>query len=382
MAITYAEFDTTPAGLIAALKTQILANAHWTDLGVTVATTTNSVATTAAGNTATLTSATGFTVGQWITVNPGASEVYRQITAVAGSVITISGTWGSIFAIGTTFKTRGTVLKSTTDNGTDLILDLEGDLGSQYLNVIAYRQYTGTAPGGWTDAKPSWIFWKAASGALNAPIHVTLSVGKNHLFVAIEGPRANETGATSPIYGSLKNYFALSELTKYHAGDTVTNPAISIGAPTAAVTSTVNNGGHQVAISRDAANTVSWGVGRLASLDWPTVGATDVVSMNRQCSIDGNVYLLPYVMFSETEGIRGRLTNFFFANTNAPTPATDYPDPIGTRITYNGIVYKLVALNKGDGSVAAWGPFGAVANGSAGLQMRSIILAVPYAVAV
>jgi hypothetical protein len=379
VAITYTEFDTTPAGLIAALRTNILANTHWSDLGVVDADTTNSIATTSAGNTATLNSATGFTVGQWITVNVGATEVYKQITAVAGNVITISTTWGAIFAIGTSFRARSTVLKSTTDNGTDLILDLEGDLQSNYINVIAYRQWTGTAPGGWTDAKPSWLYWRAAGGgALTMPIHVTLSVGKNHLFFAIEGPRSNETGATSATYGSIKNYFAISELTKYHAGDTGT-PAISIGVPSSTATTSVNAGGHQVGISRDAANTVSWGMGRLASLDWPTVGATDVVSMNRTCTIDGKVYLLPYVLFSETEGIRGRLSNLFFANTTAPSPLTDLPDPVGTRVTYNGIVYKLIALNKGDGAIAAWGPFGAVTNSTS--VTRSIILAVPYAVA-
>jgi hypothetical protein len=378
VAITYTEFDTTPAGLIAALKTQILANAHWTDQAVVAATTTNSIATTAAGNTATLTSATGFTVGQWITVNPGATEVYKQITAVAGNVITIAGTWGAISAIGTTFKTRGTVLKSTTDNGSDLILDLEGDLATNYLNIITYRGYTGTAPGGWTDARPNWLYWKFSAGTLTMAIHVTLSVGKNHLFIAIEGPRANEASATSTVYGSVKNYFALSELTKYHAGDT-TPVAIAIGAPVLSPTPQVASGFHQVGISRDAANTASWGIGRLASLDWPTIYTTDVVSMNRACTIDGNVYLLPYVMFSETEGIRGRLTNFFFCNTTAPSPLTDYADPVGTRVTYNGIVYKLTAVNKGDGTNVAWGPFGAVANSTN--VTRSIIIAVPYAVA-
>lgn len=381
MAITYSEFDTTPAGLVAALKAAILVNAHWTDLAVADVDTTNTIATTSAGTTATLTSAASFTVGQWITVNPGATEVYKQITAVNGNVITISGTWGAIYAIGTTFRSRSTVLKSTSDNGTELILDLEGDLQTNYMSVQTYRQWTGTAPGGFTDAKQSWVYWKGSAGTLTMPIHVVLSVGKNHLFFSIEGPRANEASTTSNIYGSIKNYFALSELTKYHAGDTVTNPAISIGVPTAIITATVNSGAHQVGISRDAADTLSWGVGRLATLDWPTIGTTDVVSMNRQCTIDGNTYLLPYVMFSENEGIRGRLTNFFFANTNAPTPATDYPDNIGHRVSYGGIVYKLLAINKGDGTVGAWGPFGSVNNSSGTIAMKTIILAVPYAVA-
>jgi len=376
--ITYTEFETTPAGVVAALKTQILANPHWTDLGVVDSDTTNTVATVSAGATATLSSVAGFTVGQWITVNPGATEISRQIISIAGNVITVNSNWLAIFPIGTTFKARSTVLKSTSDNGTELILDLEGDLTTNYMSVIAYRQWSGTATGGWTDAKPNWIFWKSATGTTSMPIHVTLSVGKNHLFIAIEGPRSHEVSTTSTTYGSVKNYFALSELTKYHAGDTGT-PAISIGVPTQIATTSVAASGHTVSISRDSADTNSWGLGRLASLDFPTLYTTDVVNMNRACSIDGNVYLLPYVMFSESEGIRGRLTNFFYCNTTAPSPLTDLPDPVGTRVTYNGIIYKQIPVNKGDGTANAWGPFGAISQSTS--VTRSIIVAVPYAVA-
>lgn len=379
MAITYDEFETTPAGLIAALKTRILSNGHWTDQGVVPTTTTNTVATVSASAVATLSSLDGILVGQWITVNPGAgNEIQRQITAINGNVITVLGNWGAVYPIGTTFKARSTVLKSTTDNGSELILDLEGDIQTNYMSVMAYRQYTGTATGGWTDAKQSWLYWKAAAGTTAMPLHVTLSVGKNHLFFAIEGPRAHEVSPTSTTYGSVKNYFALSELTKYHAADT-TPVAISIGVPTGIVTTTVAAGGHQVGISRDSTDVTSWSIGRLASLDFPTVYTTDVVNMNRACSIDGNTYLLPYVLFSETEGIRGRLTNFFYCNTTAPSPVTDLPDPVGTRVTYNGIVYKLTAVNKGDGSASAWGPFGAITQST--LVTRSIIVAIPYAVA-
>lgn len=383
MAITYSEFDTTPAGLIAALKAAILVNTDWADYGVVAVSTTNSIATVAAQSTATLTSAASFTVGQWIVVAPGGAggpEITRQITAVAGNVITISGTWGSIYAIGTTFRTRNTVLHSTTTQGAKMIVDLEGanDLAS-YLGVSVYRDWTtGTAPGGHVDTKNYYTYYRFSAGVSTMPIHVTLSVGKDHLFFAIEGPRAGEANATSSTYGTIKNYFAVSALTPYHTEDTV--PAVvAIGINTASSTPSVNSGGHQIGISRDAANTASWQPGRLATLDWPTIYTTDVVTMERDCTIDGSTYLLPYVMFSEEEGIRGRLSHFFYCGTTAPSPLTDYPEPIGSKVNYDGITYKLTAINKGDGSNASWGPFGSTSNGSSS-PLRSIVLAVPFAV--
>lgn len=384
MAITYSEFDTTPAGLLAALKAAILTNADWSDYGVVNTTTTSTGATTAAGSTVTLTSVTGYAVGGWITAAPGGvggPEISRQITSIVGNVITISGTWGSIYASGATFKTRGTVLHSTTTEGAKLIVDLEaGNDNASYIGFNVYRDWTsGTVPGGHVDYKPYFLYYRFTAGTSTMPIHVTLSVGKDHLFVAIEGPRAGETSATSTTYGTIKNYFAVSALTPYHAEDEV--PAvIAIGITNQSSTPSVNTNAHQVGVSRDAADLTSWQPGRLATLDWPTIYTTDVVTMERDCTIDGSTYLLPYVMFSEEEGIRGRLSNFFYCGTTAPSPLTDFPEPVGSKVNYDGITYKLIATNKGDGSNAAWGPFGSISNSSS-LPLRSIVLAVPFAVA-
>lgn len=381
MAITYSEFDTTPAGLIAALKAAILTNADWTDYGVVNVTTTSTNATTSSGTTVNLTSVAGFAVGQWITVQPGASEITRQITNITGNTITVSTTWGAIYATGTTYKTRGTVLKSTTTGGAKLIVDLEGGTnGLSYTGVSVYRDWTtGTTPGGHTDYKSYYVYYRASSGVSTMPLHVTLSVGKDHLFFSIEGPRAGEASPTSTTYGSIKNYFAISELTPYHAADTV--PAVvAVGINELSVTPAVTTGGHQVAISRNKADTFSWQPGRLGTLFWPTVYTTDVIKLNRDCTIDGSTYLLPYVLFSEDEGIRGRLKHFFYAGTTDPSPAADMPSPVGSKVSYDGIVYKLVAPSKGDGSNVAWGPFGSASNSST-TPLRSLVLAVPYSVA-
>jgi hypothetical protein len=46
-------------------------------------------------------------------------------------------------------------------------------------------------------------------------------------------------------------------------------------------------------------------------------------------------------------------------------------------VEFDGAEYKLLAVNKGDGSNVAWGPFGSIDNDSS--PTRSLVLAVPYA---
>lgn len=384
MAITYVEFDTTPAGFVAALKAQILTNAHWSDQGVVAATTTSTGATTAAGSTVTLTSATGFTIGSYLTAGVGtANEAAFLITNVVGNVVTISGTWNVIFPSGNTFKTRNNVLRSLSDRGADLIIDLDAGASVGLVNAVqfsVYRAYAGTAPGGYTDAKLYYLYWKVQTGAATMPLHVVLSAGKNHLYFSVEGPRANEANASSTAYGTVRNYFALSDMIAYNASDTV--PAVvAMGQSQAQGTPNTQYFSHSAYISRDSVNAASWTIGRLASLDWPTVQTSDVVTLNRTCTIDGNTYLFPYVLASETEGMRGRLSSFFYCGSTGPTPLSDMPENVGSKVTYGGIVYKLLAVNKGDGSNLAWGPFGAAAN-NGGSPNRSVVVAVPFAVAV
>jgi hypothetical protein len=384
MAITYSEFDTTPAGLIAALKAAILASTDWTaDAAVTPVTTTTSSATTSSGTTVNVNSTTGLSVGQSITIGTVGSgtETHRVITGISGSTLTVTPTWGLVYSIGAAIRTRNNIVRSTTTSGAKIVVDLEGASSDNYLSYLGlgvYREWAGTAPSGFTDATQAYCYYRASAGTSAMPLHVTLSAGKDHLFVGIEGPRANETNPTSTTYGSVKNYIAISELTPYHAGDTSAVVVVGYASPT--FTPSVATGGHQSTASRNYANTTSWNAGRLATLDWPTIYTTDVVTMPRECDIDGNTYLLPYVYFSEADGIRGRLKHFFYCGTTAPSSLLDYPDPVGTKVSYGGTVYKLIAPNKGDGSNVAWGPFGSVSNGSS-TPMRSLVIAVPFSAA-
>jgi hypothetical protein len=376
MAITYTEFDTTPAGLIAALKAAILTNADWSAIAVTPVSTTTSGATTSTGTTVTVTSATGFTVGQWITIGTS-PETYRQITAIAGSTITVSAQWGAVYSSGSVFKTRNNIVTAVTDRGAEIFLDLEaGGDNASFLGVALHRDWTGTVPGGHVDTKNFYTYYRFSAGTSTMPLHVILSLSKNHLFFSIEGPRAWETSPTSTTYGSIRNYFAVCDLVPYHAADT-TPCVVAIGMTTNSPVPTVTNSAHQVSISRNTLDTLSWQPGRLATLDWPTIYTTDVVTPNRDCTIDGKTYLLPYVMFSEVQGLRGRLSDFFYCGTTAPSPVTDLAEPVGTRVEFDGAEYKLLAVNKGDGSNVAWGPFGSIDNDSS--PTRSLVLAVPYA---
>jgi hypothetical protein len=383
MAITYSEFDTTPAGLVAALKAAILASSDWSaDAAITPATTTTTGATSASGTTVTVTSTTGLSVGQSITIGTigSGTETHRVITGITGSTLTVTPTWGVIYASGSALRTRNNIVRTTTTSGAKIVLDLEGASSDNYLSYLGvgiYREYAGTAPSGFTDPTQAYCYYRATAGTSTMPLHVVLSAGKDHLFFSIEGPRASEASPTSTTYGSVKNYVAISELTPYHAADTT--PAVVVaGYAFPLLLPSVSSGAHQSAASRNWNNTASWGAGRLATLDWPTIFTTDVVTMPRDCDIDGNTYLLPYVYFSEADGIRGRLKNIFYAGTTAPSAVTDLPEPVGSKVSYNGITYKLIAPNKGDGSNVAWGPFGSVSNGSS-TPMRSIVIAVPFA---
>lgn len=383
MTTTYEEFDTTPGGFITALKAKILLNPHWTDQGIVPVATTTTAATASAGTTITVASATGFVAGQYIIVNQGAAgERTHLLTGVSGSTLTISGTWGAVWASGATIRTRSNIVRSTSDRGAALILDLEQGSWdatvANYQGMAVYRQFTGTAPGaGGADAKFWTTYWKTAAGTTTMPIHVVLSVGKNHLFFSVEGPRPTEASTTSTTYGSIRNYFSLSDVIPYHASDTVPAVVLAASGYVGQATSTNN---HVAQISRDSTNTYTWSNGRLASLDWPTMYTTDVVTMPRNCTIDGNTYLFPYVLFSEQEGLRGRLSSFFYCGTNGPSTLLDTPEPVGSKVTYGGVVYKLITISKGDGSQYVWGPFGAVLNN--GAVTRSIVVAVPFADAV
>ena len=116
---------------------------------------------------------------------------------------------------------------------------------------------------------------------------------------------------------------------------------------------------------------------KLLTLDFPSLASTETVQVTRQSTGDGKYYLSPYVAFGDESGLRGRLASFFSAGyTVSDTPDIATP-PVGQKIQYGGKWYKLLAVNKSDGSTMTWGQFGAAANSATSTYYRSPIVAVP-----
>lgn len=383
MALAYSKFDTTPANLIADLKAAIVASTDWADISVVTPTTTQTTTLAAAATTVVVASSTGMVPGMVVVLEPGVAgkEEWRTVLTVplATSITVAALTYAH--ASGSVVRNGSNILKATTTRGAQMVVDLT-DIHPQlnYLALGFWRTHTGALGGGVDKMPTRYVVWRSTTtGTTSAmSLHVVVSASKEHLFVSIEGPRAWEASATSTIYGSVKHYFFMADLVPYHAADLT--PAVVVGAVMAATPGAgVSIQSHLCFVSRNASDTISWTPGKVASPMFVTIQSGASVSLTRQCSIDGNLYLLPYVFFDEVEGIRGRLAKIYYAGGNAPMAATDVSTPIGETLTYDGNTYKFIAVNSGDGgSSEMWGALGSAANDSSG-PARSVVVALPVA---
>lgn len=377
----FAEFDTTAQNLVKDLKARILNCTDWADISIATPSTTLTANAAAAATTVTVASTTGITVGMVVVFEPGtANEEYRTVLTVpTGTTFTVAALTLA-HASGSTVRNGSTILKATTTRGAQMVIDLADTHPTlAVLGVGFYRSHTGVAGGG-VDRLSRYVpFRTNVTGAtFTMPLHVTLSVSKEHLYFSIEGPRATEPGTSSTVYGGVKTYCFLADLVPYHAADT-SPTVVAYAAVTATPSASTGAQNHLAYISRNFANSASWDTCRLASLSFVGVQSLDTVKLTRQCSIDGNFYVFPFVVLSETEGIRGRLGGFFFGGTNAPTPTFDEPTPVGDTITYGGQTYRLTATDKNDGtSQFVWGALGSVSNNTTSSN-RSVVLALPVA---
>lgn len=268
--------------------------------------------------------------------------------------------------------------KITTTDGADMVFDLnDSAVTSTMLTIGAFKNYDGTT---FTDKLVRYLNWRPSGGATTNPIHCVVSVSKEHVFIGIEGPRAPETGAVSTLYGSYRSYFAMSAVTKYHAGDVAT--AVCVGQNhTGGTTSTVVNGSHKSHITRNYGNTQSWEPGLLQTLAFPMAGATQAgLNVVRTAIGDGNFYLSPYVFFGDAGGIRGRLKAFHHAGFTVPDVFEAGSSPVGSTVTYDGQLYKLIGVNKSETNtiqVIQWSGFGGSVNNNGTLSWASPVVAIP-----
>jgi hypothetical protein len=379
--IHYAEFDTTTQAVLADLRTEILKCADWSRIGAAEDIIGNITVATSAYNTSALTvaSTTGMpvAVGSVVSVNDGPLRETRVVTGVTATQIQFGTPLAFAHAIGAPIRIGNQIFKATTTRGAQMVVDLAaGGLDFPQalgLSLAVYQSHDGTVGQG---RQNKYVQWRYSNYNQVTPLHVILSLSKEHLFIAIEGPRPGETGAVHASYGSFRNYFFLSDLVPYDEED-VTPVVVSGGATMTSVMSSTANLSHQAHVSRNLENTGSWTPARLASLQVVSAGEPSVLNVQRQREIDDRYILTPYVVFADDDGMRGRLSSIFFAGVNQSSEFAVSPPPIGSRVQYQGLWYKLIAANKGDGARAAWGPLGMAANDTTTSFQRSVVVGVP-----
>lgn len=277
---------------------------------------------------------------------------------------------------------KPSLYKATTDRGADMIVDLEDAASTLYvLKCAVWGSHDGTT-GANKNAK--YINWRpiAAGNSTmtsSSPLYVTLSCGKNHFFLMVEGPKAGDPGVYTTAYGSWRNYLFLSDLVPYHTSDT--QPVVVVGGASwdrSNSAASVSNNDHQIQVSKGKNATINWSQGKIVTLDFPTMFTSDTIAVTRQCAWDNNYYISPYVIFDDLDGMRGRLAMFHFAGYNQTSDASEVAStPVGSKVLFNGQWYKLIAVNKTDANSAQWGPFGSVSNATGATAFRSIVVAIP-----
>jgi hypothetical protein len=384
MTIVFDEFDTTIGGFSDAVAAKILTHPDWADITPTLSTTLTAASTSGA-TVYTVASTAGFVVGQHVVVTFNSVAYALTITAISSATsLTVNTSTGVAMTIGTPLALRAKLLKATTTRGAQMVVDLNPAprAALHRHDVDVWRTHTGASNGG-TDSVRRYLYSRinATSLLTTTPIHVIVSVSKEHLFIGVEGPTAAEPLASSTTAGSLRTYLAISDLVPYHSADVT--PAVVVSGNLTAYTGTVQAStglilAQQVDISRSADDTQSWDAGRMASLQFPNSrGPSEASNMPLTCTIDGKTYLLPYVTFSAREGIRGRLARFFFAGANRTGSQSEDPVPVGAQVTFDGIVYKLMVPSKGDTAVSVYSGFGAGGSGTDGYA--GVVVAVPIA---
>lgn len=374
MALHYVEYDTNSQAFFADLRAQLLQSNDWARLTADdVLLTTNGASTSTVLPFAA--TGSGLAVGSIIMIDDGPLREYRTITAMTATTITVAA-MSFAHAAGTAIRSGSELYKCTTTRGAQMVVDFSDahvSVTSNLLTIGVYQSHDGVTPGPKTNR---YLYWRSNGGAATHPLHVVLSVGKEHLYISVEGPRAGETGALSGAYGSVRQYFFLCDLVPYDAGDT--DPVVVAGGSiTPDINASFTNLNDTVQTSMNLSGTGSWQKCGVATLDFPKAGFGDATNYQHVRAIDGKYILAPYVIFANDSGMRGRLSSFFFAGFNVPDIADLPVPPIGTKIEYQGQWYKLLAVSKSEAARHCWGPFGAATQNSAALHVRSPVVAIP-----
>jgi len=276
------------------------------------------------------------------------------------------------------------IVKATTPLGAVIAMDLNTVAPSTTtFQPTVYRNWTGGAGTGVDPLSGRLIMYKRnATGSTSNILHVRVAAGSTLLYIDIEGPRQYEANADSGNYGSIRQCVCLSEMTPYFSGAIDPVPAVVLGGSTSyqgVVNSSASQPATVVNVSRDAGNQTSWVQGHLGALTFPSM-INSYNWHNPSTALDGSDYLSPYVVFEDVAGMRGRLTDVFFAGwySNVVNNSSDTVRGFtqGDTVSYGGKSYKILAPYKSESSTYQGGSFGVTIGNNGSTYMSSPLIAV------
>lgn len=266
----------------------------------------------------------------------------------------------------------GDRLQCTTTRGAAMVVDLSDAAATvARLQVGVYRT-TALA-----DKVIRYLQWKTAAGATTDILHCTVSAGKEHIFIAVEGPRVGEANPDSISNGSFKPLLFLCDLLPYNTADTT--PAVVLGGTTVAGVTPSGSSSYYIHVSRNAANTASWVQGTLETL-YPVDSSSSVTTPLRYNSpsvnpSDGSRVLRPFIVTEDVAGMRGRLAKLHHMGFSNSTGGSDFPVTPLTKVTLGAETYIGVNVNRCPTS-SSYTAFGTT--NSSDDVYASYIVAVPF----
>jgi hypothetical protein len=240
----------------------------------------------------------------------------------------------------------------------------------QRLIIRLYRSHTGAVAGGYQD-KSVWFRQNNNGTQADIPVHVQLSLGKEHLWLSIEGPRGGQPYADSAL-GSIKNDFFVCDLEPYFPTED-TDPTLVCSSNRPGIAFDQSNLDGQVFTYNQTQDFRNSKLGVVSP-------ASGVFGALNRLGYDGNLYLSPYVVHEDQQGMRGRLKSIFHAGYNYYDSGEAPIVSMGTKVNYAGDVYKIVApyRSAGIGYYQEAGSLGYIYNRDNAMQaQRSVLVAVP-----
>lgn len=251
------------------------------------------------------------------------AAIFQQFDCTVANLVSEINT--RLAAQGDWTNITGTVMKATTTRGAQMVVNLaDTAITATTVNLAMYRTHDGTTG---VDKLTRNIYFRANGGTTGDVVHVMLSASKEHFYLYVTGPRVGEPSSETSQQGSA---IFLGDLVPYESTDTVP-VVVLIATSIGGYSSTAN----YVNVSRNAADTASWVVGKLASLIYPYYG-TSAPTISARTS-DNLPLLRPFVVAEDAGGLRGRLAQIFYGGVD-----TDLSFAAGQEVTYGGITYTLV----------------------------------------